>query len=220
MIKVFRRVPTEDKTTPSTITSILIVVVGILLLVTMTSIYKARIADKYASSMEDTYKSKSIELNSKLNDVNNNLAQLNDKYYEEKLMKIFSREQLMTMAKDAWIYSLKVNDHEFKEDNISTTERNINIVLTESKNPLKPFPENILKFGAVNETDKSDSFIDHMIIKTTANYEKSIKSDRNSTTIIYSFKNVQAGTIISLDLSQPLKERLKLNDNLLEVISK
>ncbi|MDP4090353.1 MAG: hypothetical protein Q8930_13930, partial [Bacillota bacterium] len=170
-----------------------------------------------AQLKQESIDSKDKEVNTKLLAVSTNIQELNDKYYEEKLLQLFSKDKLASMAKDAWTYSLKVNDADFQSDNITTKERNITIVLTQILDPNKPFPKEILSLGSVTGSDSSDNFYDHMIIKTTVPYEKNFKAEGNTTTATYTFKNIPAGTIIALNLSEPLKERLKLDYDQLEV---
>jgi len=219
MVKI-RKKNSLSKSQYKHLTLVLVIVIVILSIIAMASFSKAKVAEAYSNSAEKSYKEKNKELISKLYDVDNKLSQLNDKYYEEKLSKLFSKEKLAAMAKDAWSYSLKVNSEEFKEDNITTTARDITIVLTEAKDFTKPLPSNILPYGSITGGDKGDNYFEHMIIQTTAQYEKTTETDKNITYTTYKFKNLSPGTIITLNLSEPLKDRLKLKDSLLEVISK
>jgi len=219
MLKLIKK-PSPYKSPIKLFPLTLICIIVLLIIFSINSNSKAKVAQTYAKTLEDTYKLKNKELNSKVFDVDNKLAQLNDKYYEENLSKLFSKEKLAAMAKDAWSYSLKVNDEEFKGDNISTASRSITVVLSQTKDSTKPLPSKILTLGSITAQDKSDTFFEHMIIQTTAPYEKAVKTNGNTTNAIYTFKNIAPGSIITLNLSDPLKERLKLKDNLLEVISK
>ena len=219
MVKVRKR-SSLSKSQYKHLSLVLVIVIVILSIIAMASFSKAKVAEAYSNSAEKSYKEKNKELNSKLYDVDNKLSQLNDKYYEEKLSKLFSKEKLAAMAKDAWNYSLKVNGEEFSGDNISTTARDITIVLAEAKDLSKPLPLNILTYGSITSGDKGDNYFDHMIIQTTAQFEKTTEVNKNITYTTYKFKNLSPGTIITLNLSEPLKERLKLKDSLLEVISK
>lgn len=202
-----------------TIAVSLAIILGLAML-NLHSLFVAKNAKSYASSIEDAYDSKNRNLDTQLNSLNSNLAQLEDKYYEDKLTQIMSKEKLAVLAKDAWNYTLTVNGDTFKEDNISTSARNISIVLTETKDSKKPLPSSIIDMGSITGTDKSDKFSDHLMLQTTAPYEKKVTTDGGVSKAVFTLNNVPAGTIITLNLSEPLKERLKINDNMLEVISK
>jgi hypothetical protein len=72
--------------------------------------------------------------------------------------------------------------------------------------------------GSLVSGDNKDNFFEHMIIKSDIPYEKKIQTYNNYTNVFYSFKNLSVGTVITLVLSEPLKERLNLYFDRLEII--
>lgn len=200
--------------------SMLFITVAILAIFNITTFNRMKQTKVWAEQIQEDYNKKNIELDSRIKEFETNLQELEDKYYEEKITGLLDKEQLVTLAKEQWQYSLTVNDRNFTDYYIYPTSKDVNIILSEIQPRKKILPLNVLKLGSVTGGDEMDKFYDHMIIKTNLSYEKAIKNIENVTHICYSFKDIPSGTIISLQLSEVLREKLGLNDNLLEVIVK
>lgn len=191
----------------------------IIVLVAAVKIYfDYREADKNSYEMSKTYSEKNKELSGKIESIDKKLYNLNEKYYEDKLSKLLSKEEIISMQKAQWKYILKANDTPFEEDHAYIHSRDIVLTLTESQKEDKLLPISMHKIGSLVSGDNKDNFYEHMIVKTNIPYEKKIQTYNNYTNVFYSFKNLSAGTVITLALSEPLKERLNLHYDKLEII--
>jgi hypothetical protein len=175
-------------------------------------------AEGEAVTVQKTYEGRSRELSEKIDSVDNRILQLQDKYYEEKLTKLLGKEQLISLQKSQWRYVLKVNETPFSDDFIYVTSGEFTLTFTESQLEDKLLPKNMHNKGALINGDDLDKFYDHMTIDTIVPYERKIQKYNNYTNVFYAFKNVPRGTIITLRLSEPLKERLNLGYDKLEII--
>jgi hypothetical protein len=178
--------------------------------------YKA--ADKKASEISYSYMDKNKELASKIDSVDKKINELNEKYYNDKLSKLLSKEQIISLQKAQWKYVLKANETTFKEDHVYIRSRDVVLTLTESQKEDKLLPISMHKKGSLVSGDKKDNFYEHMIVKSDIPFEKKIQTYNNYTNVFYSFKNLSVGTVITLVLSEPLKERLNLYYDRLEII--
>lgn len=175
-------------------------------------------ANDKVSSAENNFRNKTKELDEKITKADKLLNENEDKYYEEKLVKLLDKQQLDSMAKNQWSYTLTANGETFKDNYMYLYTKDIMVALTESTSTDQLLPKNILKSGTVSGFDKDDKFYDHLIISTTVPYERVIKDYDTSTVVYYVFRDVPVGTIITLRLSEALKNRLNVKDNNLEII--
>ncbi|KNY26577.1 hypothetical protein [Pseudobacteroides cellulosolvens] len=178
--------------------------------------YKA--ADKRAIHVSNSYVDKNKELSNKIEAVDKRINELNERYYEDKLSKLLGAEQIISLQKAQWKYSLKANETPFTENHIYIHSRDIVLTLTESQKEEKVLPISMHKKGSLVSGDDKDNFYDHMIIKSDIPFEKKVQIYNNYTNVFYSFKNLSVGTVITLVLSEPLKDRLNLHFDRLEII--
>jgi hypothetical protein len=177
-----------------------------------------RNADQKSHEISKTYLDKNKELSNKIESIDKKLYELNEKYYEDKISKLLSREQIISFQKAQWKYILKANEVPFQEDHVYIRARDIVLTLTESQKEDKLLPISMHKKGSLVSGDNKDNFYEHLIVKTNIPFEKKIQTYNNYTNVFYSFKNMSVGTVITLVLSEPLKERLNLHYDKLEVI--
>jgi len=177
-----------------------------------------RAADKRAIQVSDSYRDKNKELSSKIEAVDKKINELNEKYYEDKLAKLLSKEEIIALQKSQWKYLLKANETPFDNNHVYIRSRDIILTLTESQKEDKLLPISMHNLGSLVSGDNKDNFFEHMIIKSDIPYEKKIQTYNNYTNVFYSFKNLSVGTVITLVLSEPLKERLNLHFDRLEII--
>ena len=65
-----------------------------------------------------------------------------------------------------------------------------------------------------------DKFYEHIKIESSTSYTKTINVEKSSTYAVFTFKNIPSATIITLTISEPLREKLKLMYNKLEIVVK
>jgi hypothetical protein len=179
----------------------------------------------WAKGIQQSYQNKSSVLEAKINEIDSKnqamdtkLIQLEDKYYEDKLIKLLGKDKLISLAKEKWKYSLWANDAAFNDDHIYLSTKSVTIVFTENQFKEDVLPKSIHYLGSLTNGDKADKFYDHLIIETQIPYERKMRSNANVSIVSYTFKDVPRGSIITLRLSEPLRERLKLEYSILEVI--
>jgi len=177
-----------------------------------------RAADKRAIDVSNSYMEKNKELSSKIEAVDKKINELNEKYYEDKLTKLLSKEEIIALQKAQWKYRPSSDNIPFDNSHIYVRSRDIILTLTESQKEDKLLPISMHNMGSLVSGDNKDNFFEHMIIKSDIPYEKKIQTYNNYTNVFYSFKNLSVGTVITLVLSEPLKERLNLYFDRLEII--
>lgn len=198
----------------------------LLSLLTVISILYMKKIDDYneikvwAKAVEQTYNENYKELDKKLHVSDAELLQLQDKYYEEKLINLLDKDKLTSIAKEKWKYSLYVNNMPLKDNQVYVNSKNIAIILEEKLVGDRNLPSKIEEWGTLTGGDKCDKFYDHLSIKTKFPYDRNIKVERDgkSTTVYYTFKDIPRGTIITIKLSEVLRERLNIMNNTLEII--
>lgn len=198
----------------------------LIFLIAVSILYMKNLADYKAvkawiSSIEEAYDEKNKELDKKINSVDNKILELNDKYYEEKLIKLLGKEKLTAIAKGNWKYYIYMNGIQLKDDHIDISTNNITLTLSETQVGVNILPSNVQVWGSLTGGDKTDRFYDHLLIKSSVPYEKSIKVSKDglSTEANYTFKDVPRGTIITIKLSEGLRERLNIMYGTLEIVA-
>jgi len=139
-----------------------------------------------------------------------------EKYYEDKLTRLLTEDELLTLARKQWRYTLTVNNTKLTEDHYYASESFV-INFTEALNS-RDMPESIQKLGSITGGDELDVFYDHLIIQSEVRWEQKESKNGDATTITYIFNDVPKGSIITLSLSEPLKERLRSQYKDIEII--
>lgn len=197
---------------------VLSIIILLLSALNIISYYQIKQKEAWAEDVRKTHVESNQILEDKIQAIDNRLFELQDKYYEDKITKLLGNEKLMSYAKEQWQYSLTANNLAFEEDHIYLSTKNVTLVLSERQPTEKLLPLNVHKSGALASGDNSDKFYDHLIIESQIPYETKVETGDNYTNVSYTFSNVTRGTIITLRLSEPLKERLFLSHNTLEII--
>ena len=196
--------------------TIILAVIAILIFTNINSYYRLNIAKDSLTSMEKVYYKQSAALN----DITSNISTGKDKYYEENLSALLSKEELSSLAKLNWKYSLTVNDINISESSVSIGEKDIYIMLTETKNNSKPLPKGISNWGSLTSEDKAIKFYDYLKLDAKYKYELYVESEGDTTYVYYDILGAPSGSTINIELGQPLKERLQLNSDAIQIIVK
>ena len=194
------------------------IVLAVVLGIAVKLYFDYKTADKRAIQASSSYMEKNKELSGKIDSVDKKINELNEKYYEEKLSKLLGEEKIIELQKAQWKYILKANETPFSDSHVYIRSRDIVLTLTESQKEDKLLPLSMHKKGSLVSGDNKDNFFEHMIIKSDIPFEKKVQTYNNYTNVFYSFKNLSVGTVITLVLSEPLKERLNLHFDRLEII--
>ena len=144
----------------------------------------------------------------------------NDIYYEGKLHKLMDTEELTFLAQRLWLYKLTENGREISGNIIYTSDKNIKISLTELKDNTNLLPKSILIKGNLSGGDSNDDFSKHIIIVSIPTYSKNDESSEQGRKISFEFKDLKTGDIVNLRLSYVLMTKLKLKNDLIQIIVK
>lgn len=199
---------------------ILLSLLTVISILYMKKAYDYKEIKTFDKSVEETYNEKYKELDKKLEMTDIELFQQQDKYYEEKLTKLLDKDKLISIAKENFKYSLYINSIPLKDDQININSKDITLIFEEKQIGDKILPSKVLQWGTLTGGDMSDKFYEHLSIKTNVPYEREIKleEDEKSTAVYYTFKNIPYGTIITIKLSEVLRERLNRANNIIEIM--
>ena len=198
--------------------NILIVIISISLTLNILFIGQNLKVSAQNKSIIKNYTEKQAELNTKLTATDADLEKIFDKYYSERLQKFMDQDDLMFLSQRQWNYAFTMNGVGIGESTIYTEEKNLKFVLAEFQNIEKILPQDILKKSSVTGGDPNDSLEAQVNISSLAKYNKYDENQEQGTRICYEFKDLQPGTIITLKLSEALKYRLNLKENVIEII--
>lgn len=147
-----------------------------------------------------------------------------DSLYSQKLKKLLDDTEIIELAQKQWNYVLTVNGGNVNTKTVYLNDNNVMLVLAEIKSKEDILPEDLLIKGEVTGGDPNDSLDSHLKVVSLAEYTRSSEQKDGDSRIIYKFKNIPHGTMISLYLSDMLKYRLNfgknLDDNKIELIYK
>lgn len=182
--------------------------------------YDYKVIKAFDKSIEEDYNEKNKELDKKLQIKDQELLQLQDNYYEEKLTKLLDKDKLIAIAKENFKYSLYVNSIPLIDDQININSKNLILIFEEKLVGERNLPLKVEQWGSLTGGDTSDKFYDYLSIKTNVPYEREIKlePDGKSTAVYYTFKDIPGGTIITIKLSEVLRERLNRINNVIEIM--
>jgi len=169
-------------------------------------------------SLNQQITDKDASLGQKMKEIDQDLEKLNDKYYEEKLTQLLGTERLVYMAQEQWNYKLTVNGGAFRENFLRVSGKEVNIILTEEQLQNKHLPSAIHKSGCLTGNDENDIFHNHITIETNLTFEKQVINENSSIMAKYTLRDVPKGTTIVLVLTEPLRERLGLSFDRLEIV--
>ena len=147
-----------------------------------------------------------------------------DALYSQKLKKFLDNTEIISLAQKEWNYVITINGKNVTAKTLYLDNNNVKLILAEIKSKDDILPEDLLKKGMVTGGDANDSLDSHMKVISLAKYTKSSEQKDGNSRVIYEFKDMPHGTMISLKLSDMLKYRLnlgnELKDNKIELIYK
>lgn len=147
-----------------------------------------------------------------------------DALYSQKLKKLLDNTEIISLAQKEWNYVITINGKNVTAKTLYLDNNNVKLILAEIKSKDDILPEDLLKKGMVTGGDANDSLDSHMKVISLAKYTKSSEQKDGNSRVIYEFKDMPHGTMISLKLSDMLKYRLnlgnELKDNKIELIYK
>lgn len=144
-------------------------------------------------------------------------------YYAKQIQSVLTPEELVFVAQRQWECVLSANGKSFTGATMMIENtNNVRIMVAEVIENPDSLPLELLKQGSIGQSDKADSLLEHIQIYTTIPYKITTEEAEGSIKYYYEFKNVPKGSVIGIEVSEVLKERLAckemLKENRLQVI--
>lgn len=133
--------------------------------------------------------------------------------YEDYLKKIFSNEELSEIGKKAWDFVISVNGQEFTTNTIYVDSERISILIGEVRNNL-PISDGIANKGKLD--NDAHQLIDYIHIYAETEYTIECEEAEDGYKYYLRFDHVKDNSIITLELSQEIKNRLHYGDKISE----
>lgn len=128
-------------------------------------------------------------------------------------IKYLDDKELSILAKDEWNYSIEIDDKPINFDTNFTIDKNsFKISYIEGTTGLSTMVPEIFENGKI-----SGNFYEHLEFINVQPAKTDITDGTVVQAMIYQFENVPDGTIIKLQISDELKERLDLRSNILSI---
>lgn len=124
-----------------------------------------------------------------------------------------NKEDFIKLAQNEWSYGIEVNGKSIQPDGIAKIDVvDLKIILSERQTVLSSTVGEIFKAGKI-----SGNFYDHLTIIGQQPSNTSIIDGTTAQGMVYEFTDMQKGTIVKLELSDELRERLDLKTNIISV---
>lgn len=141
-------------------------------------------------------------------------------YYHSVISRMMSKlnnEEMLELAKSHFSYDIKVNQQQLPNDGrIEVDPGEVDVLLTFSMTP----HYNVLSEEWYEKGMISGDYFSHITHVEPNNWEEIYADGSNVTARGYKFKNLKSGSIISMSISEELKERLSLNTTNIEIVVK
>ncbi len=135
------------------------------------------------------------------------------KKFIDSSRKYLSKNELLELAKGEWIYRISVNDKAIESSGVlEIDKKDFKITYSEKRSTFSGLPEEIDEKGSI-----SGNFYDHLEILNIKPDNVVISDGTVVQGMHYEFKDVPKGTIIKLEISDELKERLGLQTNIISI---
>lgn len=134
-----------------------------------------------------------------------------DKYYEGKLRKLLSEEDIEYLAFMAWEYKISINGKDVKTPSVDTRSENVEIKFIETQ-ITDNLPKNIMEEGKfILSKEKFEEYV-----KTEFKREPIVSDEEEDgiRVITYSFTKLEAGDVITIRLDNALIERMMLYEKI------
>lgn len=137
-----------------------------------------------------------------------NLMEQRDSYkkFIDSSIQYLSKEGLLELAKNEWIYSIEVNGKSIQPNGIVEIDAgDLKIILVEQTTVLSSVTREIFNAGKI-----SGSYYDQLTIIGRQPSNTYMTDGTVVTGMVYEFHDMQKGTIVKLKLTEELKGRLEL----------
>lgn len=143
------------------------------------------------------------------NDIRNNLNSNNDKFTEERLKKIFSKNDLYIYTYNLWKYELYINDTLIKNTKSLSIKSTDKILIKETQKE-SSLPTAMIENGRLTRGDKKDKLANHISISERT-YIFNVKEEGLVTSYLVEKGDFKKGELITLVFSDQLTQRLNFH---------
>ncbi|WP_182201274.1 hypothetical protein [Paraliobacillus salinarum] len=145
----------------------------------------------------------------------NNIEEEKDAYkaFIAKSTDYLEENELLELAKSEWHYNIEINDDLVPANGkVEINKNDFKIIYSEKQASHQILPSEIYMQGAIN-----GDYFEHLVIKGVEPEHIRRTDGTIVTAFIYEFKNVPSDTTIELEVSDELKDRLRLATNLINI---
>ncbi|MDD3569914.1 MAG: hypothetical protein PHY44_02290 [Lachnospiraceae bacterium] len=166
-------------------------------------------------------KSKDLEmaqLQEQITSDENEISQLkeeneNYKKYVGSSIKFLDENEIKELAKSCWSYEISIDDTTINSNDVYKTDKsNFEITFSEKMNPIPSMEQELFDSGAI-----SGNFYDHLTFKVIQPTKTYIADGTVVQGMHYEFENVPKGSVIKIQVTDELKERLNLEENVVSI---
>ena len=200
---------------------IMVIIIVVIILANITSL--VIVLPKITSAQKNTTQliNSNNDLGLKNEGLLTQIETIDSVYLGSILLKAVPPDTLTQIAQKSWKYSLTLNGKKLDptiQNDAQSSE--IDIVLTEQR-ASSDLPDAVAVLGKVNSVDGLQSLNEAITATATIAKCKIITSTtlNNQTNVDYTFSNVTAGEIVTLQLSPNLKKQLGINKDSIEIFN-
>ena len=137
----------------------------------------------------------------------------NYKKYADSSIKFLDENEIKELAKNCWSYEVSIDDTTINSNDVYKTEKsNFEITFSEKMNPIPSTEQDLFDSGAI-----SGNFYDHLTFEDIQPTKTYITDGPVVQGMHYEFKNVPKGSVIKIQVTDELKERLNLEENVVNI---
>lgn len=158
------------------------------------------------------------QLQDQISSYENEISQLkeeNDNYkeYLDSSIMFLDENEIKELAKNCWSYEISIDDTTINSNEVYKTDKsNFEITFSEKMNTLSAIQQEIFDNGAI-----SGNFYDHLTFEDIQPAKTYISDGTVVQGMHYEFENVPKGNVIKIQITDELKERLNLEENVISI---
>lgn len=128
-------------------------------------------------------------------------------YYKkltQRCVNVMSTDQITYVAQQEWMYSIKINNKDFSGEALKIDGNNIEIQISEAREKYSFLPDSLRLKGQLKD------FYKQFTVETNAKCEISHSDEQYNTTVLYKITNLSHGSVVKINMTGDLKDRLRL----------
>ncbi|MCM1990525.1 hypothetical protein [Oceanirhabdus seepicola] len=190
----------------------IILVISLIINLFLTTAYANK--DKNQKTLAKTLKKIEGDYDKLNNMSQEEIEKVCDLYYENKLKRILSEEDLGFLAQMQWEYELLINEVPVTSPIEYVKGDNLKVTLIERRNGEDALPKSISENGRITGTDENDKLEDYINAEFHNEFDKELIDEGNEKKITFNFSNIKKGDVITIRLNPVLIERMMLYERI------